>query len=529
MNKMNEFRELGISENVLNALNKKGFEKPTPIQKKVIPMILKDNMDVVGQAQTGTGKTAAFGIPIIENCDDTINETQAIILTPTRELALQVSKELNSLKGSKKLNIVSIYGGQPIGNQIRELKKGAHIVVGTPGRVIDHLERGTLKLDKIKYFVLDEADEMLDMGFIDDIEKILKNTNKNRRTLLFSATLPHRIMNLVKKYMGKYNVVSVKREQLTNDLVDQKYYILRENEKYDVLCNTIDSSREFYGLVFCKTRADVNDLTNKLSEDGYLSEGLHGDISQNQREKTLSKFRNKKINILVATDVAARGIDINNLSHVINYSLPQNPESYVHRIGRTGRAGKRGTAITFVKPDEFRKLRNIEKIAKTKLKKENPPTSKDVLETKKDRIIKDILNIVERGDIENIYYEIATELFKNCNDEKLIPAIIKYSVGNKLSKDVKKSKNMRDRKNYKNDNRGTFRDKTLYIGIGKNRGMTPKKLVDYVEKISGVPNRYMDDVKIYDKHSNITVSKKDGDVIISKLKMRGIPVDYSKK
>ena len=366
---MTEFKELGLSENTINALKIKGFTNPTPIQKKAIPILLKGNLDIVGQAQTGTGKTAAFGIPMVETLKENSKDVQAIVLTPTREIAIQVSDEINSLKGKKNLRIIPVYGGQSIVEQTRKLKKGVDIVVGTPGRVLDHLKRGTLKLHNISYFVLDEADEMLDMGFIDDVEEILRYTNPDKKMLLFSATLLRKIMSLAKKYMRKHEIISVKREQLTTNMVEQVYYEVRSSDKFEALCRTIDMNNDFYGLVFCKTRADVNDVANKLANRGYKAEGIHGDIVQNQRERILSRFKNKRSNILVATDVAARGIDINNLTHVINYSLPQNPESYVHRIGRTGRAGKRGKAISLINRREYKKLKHIERTMKVKIRR----------------------------------------------------------------------------------------------------------------------------------------------------------------
>ena len=326
MEKLEKFRILGLSENTLHALAKKGFEEPTPIQQKTIPILLKGEVDIIGQAQTGTGKTAAFGLPILEGIKEKSKNVQALILVPTRELAIQVSEELNSFKGEKRLQIVPIYGGQSIEEQLRRLKKGVDVVVGTPGRILDHLKRKSLKLESIAYLVLDEADEMLNMGFIDDVEKIIKNTGSQKRMLLFSATMPEKIISIAKKYMRNYEMIGVKKEQLTTNLTDQIYFEVAHSDKFDALCRIIDFEHEFYGLIFCRTKIDVDTIANKLMERGYDAEALHGDISQNQRELILNKFRKQRINILVATDVAARGIDIQNLTHVINYSLPQDPE-----------------------------------------------------------------------------------------------------------------------------------------------------------------------------------------------------------
>ena len=335
------FFEFGLSQQMLDSLEKKGFETPSPIQTQVIPLLLAGQQNIIGQAATGTGKTAAFGIPLLEKLTPA-NNPQAIILVPTRELAIQVAEEINSLQAEKKhrLSILSIYGGQSYDIQLRALKKGVDIVVGTPGRVIDHLNRRTLKLQEVSYMILDEADEMLNMGFIDDIEEIFQHTNPDKKVLLFSATMPKPILNIAKKYMGEYQLVSVKSQQLTTTQTTQLYFEVREGDKFEALCRIIDIEPDFYGIVFAKTKLDCDFITTKLNERGYQAQGLHGDVQQKQRERILKAFKDKHTRILVATDVAARGIDVNDISHVINYSLPQDTESYVHRVGRTGRAGK---------------------------------------------------------------------------------------------------------------------------------------------------------------------------------------------
>lgn len=370
LEKLKEFRDLGLSEKVLKVLSKKGYESPTPIQRLTIPALLKNDKDIIGQAQTGTGKTAAFSLPIIENFEN-LEHIQAIVLTPTRELALQVAEEMNSLSTSKKMKVIPVYGGQSIDVQRKLIKTGVDVVVGTPGRVIDLIERKLLKLNSLKYFILDEADEMLNMGFIEDIEKILTFTNEDKRMLFFSATMPDEIMKVAKNHMKEYEVLAVKSRELTTDLTEQIYFEVNERDKFEALCRIIDLTKEFYGIIFCRTKTDVNEIVGRLNDRGYDAEGLHGDIGQNYREVTLKRFKTKKINILVATDVAARGIDINDLSHVINYAIPQEVESYVHRIGRTGRAGKEGTAITFITPQEYRRLYKFKKQLKRKLKKKN--------------------------------------------------------------------------------------------------------------------------------------------------------------
>ena len=367
------FEKLGLSENSLNAVKRKGFVKPTDIQRKVIPRLLGGNKDIIGQSQTGTGKTAAFALPLIDLIDEEMRNVQAIVITPTRELAIQVANEINSLKGRKKIRVLSVYGGQPIGPQIRNLRRGVHIVVGTPGRVIDHIERGTLSLSEVNYFILDEADRMLDMGFIEDIEHILRHTSEEKRVLMFSATIPREILRLARRYLRNYEVIKIQDKSLAPELVEQGYFEVLPNKKFSLLCRILDDE-EFYGIVFCQTKKETRELTSRLIHRGYNAEALNGDIPQRGRERILERFRRRKTRILVATDVAARGIDVKDLTHVINYSVPQNPEAYVHRIGRTGREGKMGKAITFITPWEFPKLKDIEKVARVKIRKMAHPT-----------------------------------------------------------------------------------------------------------------------------------------------------------
>lgn len=503
---MTKFEELGLSKETLSALKKKGFEEPTPIQEKTIPILMKEDKDVIGQAQTGTGKTAAFGIPIIEDLEHNKgNDVQALILTPTRELAVQVAEEINSLKGRRKLFVLPVYGGASIDHQIKGLERGADIVVGTPGRVIDHLNRGTLKLNNLKFMILDEADEMLNMGFIEDVEKILSETNQDKKMLLFSATMPKKILNLAKKFMKNYEIITVEDEQLTTDLTDQIYFEVRNSDKFEALCRIVDVEKEFYGLVFCRTKVNVENVASKLIDRGYSAEALHGDISQNQRERILKKFKNKNINILVATDVAARGIDINNLTHVINYSLPQNPESYVHRIGRTGRAGQQGTAITFVTPEEYRKLAFIKRYAQTNIRKEKIPEIKDIISIKKQRIKNELKEIIEKNDYEE-YLNLAKEMIKENSPEKSIAALIKLSFSEELSEE-----SYNEIKEVNIDKSGKTR---LFVALGREKGYDAKKLAEYIQKETKVDQNKIRDIKIMDNFSFVTVPFEEAEIIL---------------
>ncbi|HEX9830431.1 MAG TPA: DEAD/DEAH box helicase [Thermodesulfobacteriota bacterium] len=505
MEKLDKFRALGLSENTLRALKSKGFLEPTEIQEKTIPILLEGEVDIVGQAQTGTGKTAAFGLPLIEKLEEESRTVQALILVPTRELAIQVSEEINSLKGDKRLEIVPIYGGHSMEQQLRWLKRGVDIVVGTPGRILDHIKRKTLRLENISYLILDEADEMLNMGFIEDVEEILESTNSHKRMLLFSATMPDRILSIAETYMGKYELMAVTKEQLTTDLTDQIYFEIAAADRLEALCRIIDMEKEFYGLVFCRTKLDVDNLANMLIESGYPAEALHGDISQHQRERILNNFKDKKINILVATDVAARGIDVNNLTHVINYSLPQDAESYVHRIGRTGRAGKEGTAITFVMPDEYRRLLFIKKIARANIRREKLPEIEDVINTKKSRIKAQLGDMIKTGSYSDCI-EMARELLHENEPEQILAALLKHFFQDEL--DEKSYNEIRD---LHADKRGK---KRLFVSLGKADGMTPEKMRNLMKQTARINQAKMKDVQIFNTFSFITVPFAEAEEIL---------------
>lgn len=388
------FEDLGLDEYTLKAVEKKGFVTPSPIQVLAIPRLLTGDTNLIARARTGTGKTAAFGLPIIQNVREKSDHVEALILEPTRELAMQTCTEMQSFSTSDYPRTTVLYGGASYAAQIKDLKRGCEVVVGTPGRIKDHIERKTLDLSKIKYFILDEGDEMLDMGFIDDIEEIFRHANPDCRILLFSATMPAPILKIAGDFMGEYDIIE--EENVIDEalLIDQKYWVVKESEKIEALVRLIDISPDFYGLVFTMTKSDADRVTRELDMKGYEAAALHGDIMQNQREKVLERFRLKKTRILVATDVAARGIDIKGVSHVVNYSLPFDTATYVHRIGRTGRAGTEGIAVTFVRPEERRKLgflsKNIKKATKSDFEEGKIPEVGEVLSVKNERVIKDL-------------------------------------------------------------------------------------------------------------------------------------------
>ena len=512
-----KFSELGLSAKTLEAINKKGFEEPTEIQTLTIPVMLRDDTNIIAQAQTGTGKTAAFGLPLIEMIDASEYAVQALILTPTRELAIQVAEEINSLKGSKDIRTVPIYGGQSIDQQLRRLKRGVHIVVGTPGRVIDHLKRKTLKLGEIDHLILDEADEMLNMGFIDDMEKIMRYTNPVKRTLLFSATMPKKIKDLARKYMDGYEMIKGAAEQLTTNLTEQIYFEVRRSEKFEALCRIIDIEDNFYALVFCRTKSDVDSIASRLVDRGYDAAAIHGDISQAQREKTLSKFRDQKVRILIATDVAARGIDVINLTHVINYSLPQDPEYYVHRIGRTGRAGHEGTAITFITPSEYKQLMFIQRLAKTDIKKSTVPNVKDIIEAKKKKIQED-LSLALNGKVHSNFHTWAKQMLANNDPVEILAAILSHSFEEELNPDSYGEIKEVTGKGKQLDKQGKAR---LFVALGKNDKMTAKKLVDLIMSKAPVKANLISDVQVMDKFSFITVPFGAAENVVASFKQKG--------
>lgn len=508
MTENEDFGSLGLSPEMLAAVEAKGFERPTPIQKLTIPRLLEGRNDIIAQSQTGTGKTAAYGLPILQVLERGAGGVQAIVLVPTRELALQVTEELVSYNRERKLSVAAIYGGASMSEQLRRLAKGADIVVGTPGRVLDHIRRRTLDLSCIRYLVLDEADEMLNMGFIEDVEEIMSHTPEERRVLLFSATMPRRIVNLSQTYMHDAELLRVESAQLTADLTDQIYFEVREADKFDALTRIIDITPEFYGIVFSRTKVGTDELVNRLLERGYAAEGLHGDVSQAQREKVLRRFRNRQVNILVATDVAARGIDINNLSHVINYSLPQDSESYVHRIGRTGRAGNQGTAITFISSSEMRQFGFLRRDIKADIRRQDLPTPQDIVAVKRQRIKEELGKIVA-GDDWTDYSDMADELLDAYTPEVALAALLRLAFRSELDESA-----YPEIRSFSVDRRGKAR---LFIAVGREDGYDVRKLVALLKRECGLRDKHIDDVKLGDSYSFVSVPFEDAEQVVHRL------------
>ncbi|MDK2947416.1 ATP-dependent RNA helicase DeaD [Methanolobus vulcani] len=418
------FKDLHLSRNLEKAIEELGFEEPTPIQAQSIPFIM-EGRDVIGQAQTGTGKTAAFGIPALEMVNPNSKKTQALVLCPTRELANQVAEEMGKLAKYLNVKILPVYGGQNIDRQIKALRKGVQIVIGTPGRVLDHIERKTLKLNGVDMIVLDEADEMLDMGFREDIETILSSVPETRQTILFSATMPKPIMRLTKQYQQNPTLVKTIHKVVTVPNMEQSYFEVKHHMKPDVLCRMIDIYDVKSSLVFCNTKRMVDDLVTTLKARGYLADGLHGDMKQTQREKVMASFRKGEIETLVATDVAARGIDVENIEVVFNFDMPQDEESYVHRIGRTGRAGRQGIALTFVTAREIYKIKNIQKYTKTKIKCKKVPTRSDAEEIKAGMLANRVKETIDEGHLGKYVHWVEKMLDEDCTTMDIAAGLVK--------------------------------------------------------------------------------------------------------
>ena len=423
MKKLTKFQELGISPETMKSLMKMGFEEATPIQTETIPLGLEGN-DIIGQAQTGTGKTTAFGVPLVDRIDYTKDVIQGIIIAPTRELAIQVSEELYKIGYGKRTRVLAIYGGQDINRQIRALKNRPHIIVGTPGRILDHINRRTLKLDDISTVILDEADEMLNMGFVEDIEAILAKVPTERQTLLFSATMPAPIQKIAERFMKDPKIVKVKTKEMTSINIEQFYLEVQEKQKFDTLTRLLDIQAPELAIIFGRTKRRVDELSEALNLRGYSAEGIHGDLSQAKRMQVLRKFKEGTIDVLVATDVAARGLDISGVTHVYNFDIPQDPESYVHRVGRTGRAGKTGVAMTFINPREKSYLAIVEKTTKRKMERMEPPTLDQALEGQQKAVTERILQVVDNEDL-RYYLQTAEDLLKDKNPTELVAAVIK--------------------------------------------------------------------------------------------------------
>jgi ATP-dependent RNA helicase DeaD len=490
---MTNFEEMGFTPGILKAIQELGFEQPMPVQEKVIPLMLSEEGDIIALAQTGTGKTAAFGLPLVQMTDTDLNLTQALILCPTRELCMQITGDLTDYaRYTGKLRILAVYGGASIDNQIRELKKGIHIIVATPGRLIDLIGRRAAKLSAVKTVILDEADEMLNMGFLDSINEILEEVPDGRRTLLFSATMSSEIAGIARRYMENPKEITIGTKNASAENVTHGYYLVQARDKYKVLKRIADSEPDIYGIVFCRTRKETQEIASKLIEDGYNADALHGDLSQVQRDTVMQKFRVRNLQLLVATDVAARGLDVDDLTHVINYSLPDDNEVYTHRSGRTGRAGKKGISISLVNVREQHNLKQIERLVKKPFKVIKIPTGSEICGKQLFHWIKKLETVVtEHQEIEKFLPEI-TEKLSGLDREELLRRVVSlqfdrflddYRSGDEILSPVDRGDdNYRDRgkKGPQREYAGNY--KRLFINLGKTDGFYPEQLIELVNK-----------------------------------------------
>ena len=516
------FEAMNLSKEVQRAISDMGFEEASPIQSQAIPIVL-DGKDMIGQAQTGTGKTAAFGIPIIEKCNTQDKSVQALVLCPTRELSIQVAEEIGRLAKYKKgLTVLPIYGGQPIDRQIRALKKGVHVVIGTPGRVMDHIRRKTLKLGNVSMMVLDEADEMFDMGFRDDIAFVMNELREERQTIFFSATMAPEIVRFATRYQKDPEMVKVVHKEMTVPKVEQAYFELKPHMKTEVLSRLIDMYNPKLSIVFCNTKRKVDELIEELGSRGYSADGLHGDLKQSQRDNVMNRFRRGTIDILVATDVAARGIDVDDIDMVFNYDMPQDEEYYVHRIGRTARAGREGRAFNFVSGRDIYKLRDIQRYTKTKIERRNLPTLKDIQENYTSTMVEKIKDEIDKGELGKYEKIIETVLTEDYTSFDVSAALLKlYMVETKLDghqeldtvdfggKPSFKSKGSRG-----NSNSGATR---LHINTGKKKGVSPRHILSALIEETGIEKRLVGKIDVYDKFAFVEVPGEYTNDVLEKL------------
>mgnify|MGYP001459695498 FL=1 len=495
-----KFDELNIDERILRAVEDMGFEETSPIQTQAIPAVL-EGIDVIGQAQTGTGKTAAYSIPMLQKINPDVKKPQAIVLCPTRELAVQVAEEIRKLaKYMSDIKVLPVYGGQEIVRQIKSLKAGVQIIVGTPGRVMDHMRRKTVKFDSVSMVILDEADEMLDMGFREDMETILTETPEERQTVLFSATMPKPIMEIARKFQKDAKIIKVVRKELTVSNIDQFYYEVRPKNKTEILSRLIDIYNPKLSVVFCNTKRQVDELISELKGRGYFADGIHGDMKQQQRDRVMDDFRSGKTEILIATDVAARGIDVDGVDIVFNYDLPQDEEYFVHRIGRTGRAGKSGLALSFISGREVYKLKDIERYCKTKILAKPIPSLDDVKNTKMDGIFDKIKEMIEadehRAMLDMVEEHVNQEDYTSMD---MAAALLKMIVGDTLDR-IDEVENF-----HFDENADSSRMVRLFINIGKKDKIKPSNILGAIAGESGMPGKLVGAIDMMDNYTFVDV------------------------
>jgi ATP-dependent RNA helicase DeaD len=516
---MSTFQSLGLSQALIETITKMGFENPTPVQEKAIPVLLQGGRDMVALAQTGTGKTAAFGLPLIDLIDNDNRTTQALVLAPTRELCLQITNDLeNFSKNVKPLNIVAIYGGASITDQIKKVKRGAHIVVATPGRLMDMMDRKAVNISTINFVILDEADEMLNMGFKEDIDTILADTPDTKNVWLFSATMPREVRTIASNYMSDPFELTVGTKNQGNVNIEHQYVVVDERERYAALKRIVDYNLEIFAVVFCRTKIDTQRIAENLIKDGYNADALHGDLTQQQRDKVMRNFKEKTLQFLVATDVAARGIDVNNLTHVIHMNLPDEIEFYTHRSGRTGRAGKKGISMAIITKREVAKIRQIEKVVNTKFEKKMVPTGPEVCQQRLVSLVHRLRNVtVAEGEIGKFLPAVFDEL-KDLSKEEIIKRFTFMEFNHLLdyyrdAPDLNRAERSGERE--RSSDRGPERDRPerfvtgnrLFINVGKMDGLDPGKLLGMICDRCGVKGDVIGRIDLKGAYSFIEVNK----------------------
>lgn len=522
---MNPFNELGIRSDIVNAITELGFEKPTPIQEGAIPLLLSGSNDFVGLAQTGTGKTAAFGLPLLELIDYSKNYPQALILCPTRELCLQISNDVkNYAKNLPNVNVVAVYGGAAIVNQLKEIKRGVQIVVATPGRMLDILNRKAIDFTQVRYVVLDEADEMLNMGFQDDINDILSTTPEEKKTWLFSATMPREVREIAKKYMTEPKELTMGKQNTGNVNIEHEFYTVKARDKYAAFKRIVDYNPEIFGIVFCRTKIETQEIAESLVKDGYNADSLHGDLSQQQRDKVMKRYRDRSLQLLIATDVAARGIDVNDVTHVINYSLPDEIENYTHRSGRTGRAGKSGISICIINSKETHKIRQIEKVIGKQFTKAEIPSGFDVVEKQLFGLVHKVHNVeVNEKQIDQYIPRIMDE-FADMSKEDIIKRFASLEFNRfldyyKNAPDLNASADDRGRDNDRGSREtGNSAYTRLFINLGSVDDFTRGDLLGYICNNTGISGRNVGKIDMKGVFSFFEVENEHAEKVMSSFK-----------
>ncbi len=515
---LDDFRNLGLSRDLVKAIDDAGFEEPTPVQREAIPLLL-DGRDLIAQAQTGTGKTAAFALPLLQRLSGESRDPQALVLAPTRELAIQVAQTFHQFGRPRGATVLAVYGGQPIDRQLRALRHPVDVIVGTPGRVMDHLRRETLRLSSVSMVVLDEADEMLDMGFVEDIEWILERVPGTHQTALFSATIPNRVAQLARRYLNDPARVIIEPEQVTVPQTEQAYYEVLPRAKLEALTRVLDLEIPTSAIIFCRTKRVVDELTEQLQARGYPAEALHGDLSQTQRDRVMARFRAGQDEILVATDVASRGLDVENISHVINYDIPGDPESYVHRIGRTGRAGRPGIAITLTTPRERRHLRDIERATGQRMERRGVPTLQEIEERERQMLGESLAEIIEQDDLETSMM-IVDELAAYYDPSEVAAAAVSLLMrehGSDHQEEIQAAASATEP--------GMTR---LYLDLGRTDGIRPMDVVGAIANEAKIPGKSIGQIEITDRYTLVDVPTQFVDRVTRALdhaRMRGKPVN----